>query len=353
MLHLGRDESGVRRYAGVITEGLRARPDVTVQVVEAGMLDGPSGSLRQHARALSGNDVVHLQWNRRGWGSGPRSVLRVRAFRRACQPPLVATLHDVIPRVGLRRRWLSPDIYALRRLGASAERIVVHSREEVRQLAGYVPPERVHVVPHFVENLELPLTPQEARERLGLQGHRVLTLLGFIFGRKGHKIMVDAIPALPPDVVVVYAGGPVAGRPDALEYVQERAALHGLGDRLRITGWLPDAELATWIAATHLAVVPFKVLSASGSLSTWIASGKPILASDLPGFREYNDLQPGALELFGPVEPEALGRALNERLSRELPEVDPKVAALARHLTVEKTIERYLEAYRKAIATRG
>jgi glycosyltransferase involved in cell wall biosynthesis len=333
-LHLGRPESGVRRYGRILAEEARRRDDLAVTEVDAGLLEGSAGGMAVRGRALADVDVVSLQWNRRGWGRGMRSLQRFIDFRRFCRRPLVVTLHDVFPRHGPRERWLNSEVLALRLVGRSAARIVVHSEEEIGRLQGIVPVSRIRVIPHFVEERHIPLGGAAARERLGLTGKRVVTLLGFIYGRKGHAIMVEAVPALAPDVQVVYAGGPIANRPKTLETVEQRSRELGLGERLRLTGYLPEEELETWVAATHLAVLPFKDLSASGSLSTWIAAGKPILASDLPGFREYDARAPGSIRLFSPIEAGPLAAAIGAQLAGGLPETDPRVVALRDDLTV-------------------
>ena len=180
-----------------------------------------------------------------------------------------------------------------------------------------------------------------------------MTLLGFVYGRKGHRYAVEAVPYLPDDVVMVYAGGPVAGRRFVYDLAMTKAAELGLGDRFRITGYLSDEELETWIAATHLAILPFTDLSASGSLSSWIAAGKPMLASDLPGFREYARRVPGALALFGPPEPVPLATAINELLASPLPDPDERVVELGRLLSMERTVERYLDVAQEAVAAHG
>jgi glycosyltransferase involved in cell wall biosynthesis len=352
-LHVGRPESGVRRYGRILSEEAARRDDLTTLDVDAGLLEGRTGGLHIRGRELADVDVVHMQWNRRGWGKGPRSTQRFIDFRRKSRRPLVVTLHDVFPREGLRERWLAAEVIALRVVSRSASRIVVHSEEEIGRLEGIVPTSRVRVVPHFVEERRLELGYAAAREKLGVEGRRVVTLLGFIYGRKGHKILVEAIPELAPDVQVVYAGGPVAHKVKILESVERRKLELGLGDRLTITGYLSEEDLETWIAATDLAVLPFRDLSASGSLSTWIAAGKPILASDLPGFREYDARVPGALHLFSPIETGPLAQAISERLASDLPEVDPKVVALGADLTVAKTVERYVAIYRDAVGDSG
>ena len=90
-------------------------------------------------------------------------------------------------------------------------------------------------------------------------------------------------------------------RKDHEEVARQKAEELELGDRFRITGYLSEEEMGTWMAATHLAILPFTDLSASGSMSSWISSGKPMLVSDLPGTRAYARRMPDALHFFGPA----------------------------------------------------
>ena len=293
-----------------------------------------------------------MQWNRRGWGKHGGSLLRLMRFRRAYHGALVVTLHDIFDRHGVRERYLAPEAWSLRWLGRSADRIVVHSQVEVERLRGIIPADRLRVIPHFVEHRELALSPEEARARLGLADRRIVTLLGFVYGRKGHRYAVEAVPHLPEDVVMVYAGGPVAGRSFVHDLALAKAEELGLGDRFRITGYLSEEDLEAWIAATHLAILPFTDLSASGSMSSWIAAGKPMLVSDLPSVREYELRAPGALHLFSPPEPLPLAAAIRDLLAGPLPDPDPAVQRLAAELSLERTVERYLAVAREALAAR-
>jgi glycosyltransferase involved in cell wall biosynthesis len=349
-LHLGRSESGVRRYGQLIADEARTRPGLTLIEAEAGRVDESSEQLSRVTAELADSDVVLMQWNRRGWGKHGRSLPRLLRFRRAYKGALVVTMHDVFDREGLRQRHLQPDVWSLRWLGRTADRVVVHSQIEVERLRGIIPVERIRVIPHFVEDRTLSLTPDEARARLGLSDRRVVTLLGFVYGRKGHRYAVEAVPFMPDDAVMVYAGGPVAGRTFVYDLALQKAEELGLGDRFRITGYLDDEQWETWIAATHLAILPFTDLSASGSLSSWISAGKPMLASDLPGLREYGRRVPGALNFFGPAEPWPLGSAISELLAKPLPDPDPGVQRLARELSMKRTVDRYLAVAREALA---
>jgi glycosyltransferase involved in cell wall biosynthesis len=352
-LHLGRPESGVRRYGQLIADAARSQPGLTIHEAEAGRIDEGRDQLAAVAAGLSGAQVVLMQWNRRGWGKHGGSLLRLRRFRRAYRGALVVTLHDIFDREGIRERYLALDTWSLRWLGRAAERIVVHSEIEVDRLRGIIPGERLRVIPHFVERRELPLSPAEARIRLGLADRRIVTLLGFVYGRKGHRYAVEAVPDLPADVLMVYAGGPVAGRSYVHDLAVAKAEELSLGERFRITGYLSDEELETWIAATHLAILPFTDLSASGSLSSWIAAGKPMLVTDLPGFREYEARAPGAMRFFGPSEPGPLAAGIRTALDGPLPDPDPAVQRLAGELTMERTVERYLAVAREALAARS
>jgi glycosyltransferase involved in cell wall biosynthesis len=264
----------------------------------------------------------------------------------------VVTLHDVFDRVGPRERWLQPEVWSLRWLGRNADRVVVHSDVEVERLSGLVPRDKVRVIPHFVEERGLPLSPDGARARLGVQGRRVVTLLGFIYGRKGHVAAAEAVRSLPDDVVVVFAGGNVAGRDKVLTTVTRIREEERLGDRLRITGYLSEEALETWVAASHLAILPFKDLSASGSLSTWIAAGKPILATDLPGFREYDRRVPGSIRFLPSLDPGDIARTIRLTLEGNLPDVDPAVVSLREQLSVPRTVDRYLAVAREVAGTR-
>jgi glycosyltransferase involved in cell wall biosynthesis len=352
-LHLGRPESGVRRYGQLIADEARSQPGLTIHEAEAGRIDEGRDQLAAVAAGLSGAQVVLMQWNRRGWGKHGGSLLRLRRFRRAYRGALVVTLHDIFDREGIRERYLALDTWSLRWLGRAAERIVVHSEIEVDRLRGIIPPERLRVIPHFVERRQLALSPAEARARLGLTDRRIVTLLGFVYGRKGHRYAVEAVPDLPADVLLVYAGGPVAGRSYVHDLAVAKAEELSLGDRFRITGYLSDEELETWIAATHLAILPFTDLSASGSLSSWIAAGKPMLVTDLPGFREYEARAPGAMRFFGPPEPGPLAAGIRAALDGPLPDPDPAVQRLAGELTMPRTVERYLAVAREALAARS
>jgi glycosyltransferase involved in cell wall biosynthesis len=262
--------------------------------------------------------------------------------------PVVVTLHDVFTREGLWDRVLSPAAVGLRRLGSVAASLVVHSEEERGRLDGLVPDGKVEVVPHFVE-VRGPLPDRTAsRAALGLTGQRAITLLGYITKRRGHRLVIDALRALPEDVVALFVGTTIEGRDHVAEGLREHAEALGLAERVRFLGFLPEEDLEAVLAATDVALCPFERMSASGALATWLSAGRPIVATDLAPCRELRAMRPGALHLFRPFEAEALARCISETLSVATDEPDPNVQALARRLATPRIVDRYIGLYRAA-----
>lgn len=351
-LHIGKGGGGVRRYGSIISEKARGRVDLAVMEVDAGDRDTSPGRLREAGRELSRSDVVHVQWKPADWGGGLRAWRRLRAFSAACDAPIVVTLHDVWQRSGPRERFLNSDALALRWLGRRAARLVVHGEEERRRLRGFVSDERVSVVPHFVEERQV-ADAEASRAALGLSGRRVITLLGFMVRRKGYSLTVDALPLLPDDVVALFAGAPIAGREARADELRARAADRGVADRLVITGYVEADRLDQALAATHVALCPFSDLAASGSLSTWISTARPIVTSDLPQFREYDAMVPGALRIFRPRTPQALAEAVLETLKGGGSDFDPRVAVLRDRLLTPRVLDDYVSVYRDAARVSG
>jgi glycosyltransferase involved in cell wall biosynthesis len=129
-----------------------------------------------------------------------------------------------------------------------------------------------------------PLPPrEEARRALDVEGRFVATLFGFLSRRKGHALAVEAMRALPEDVVLLLAGGRHPDdRTGYAEGIQRLIHEGHLENRVRITGYLPPDEVARVMSATDLILAPFTESSGSGSLALAFACGKPILASRIP-----------------------------------------------------------------------
>ncbi len=267
--------------------------------------------------------MAHVQWKLADWGPRSGGLPRLEVLRRTLRVPLVVTMHDVFPPTGRLAGRLSPAALGLRRLGATAAQLVVHSEDERARLTGFVPGSRLAVVPHFVEVREHLPDREAARRALGVTDRRVVTLLGYLTKRRGHRLVIDALPLLPPDVTALFVGSVIEGRDHVARELREHAAALGVGERVRFLGYLPEAELEQVLVATDVALCPFRFMSASGALATWISAARPIVASDLAPVRELDALSPGALRRFAPYAPAALASVDPRRARRSHGRVGP------------------------------
>jgi glycosyltransferase involved in cell wall biosynthesis len=348
-VHAGRPGGGVRRYGEIIAAAARRRGDLAVTDVVAGDRHARLADFRRAGRGFRGVDLVHAQWKYRDWSGGGLPALRalLTFTLTARRRPLLFTVHDIYPRAGLEERLLRPDALALRWLGRAASIVVVHSLEEERRLQGLVPAGKIRVVPHFVEDRSLAVTPAEAKEALGLAGRRIVSLLGFITKRKGHDLLLDALPMLPDTVMAIVAGSGIGGRDLRVEELRQRARRNGVADRVMFTGYMDESRLELVLAATDVAVCPFDNVSASGSLSTWISVARPLIVSDLPGFREYDIISPGALRRFSPRDAPTLAAAIEGALADPPGAERASLEQLRDQLSPAKTLERYAAIYRE------
>jgi glycosyltransferase involved in cell wall biosynthesis len=347
-LHIGRERSGLRRYGTMLARAAAERDDLEVVVSDIGDRDASWAELRRAARRLRDVDVVHIQWKVADWnprlGGMPRLELVLRSIRR----PTIFTLHDVYEPENRWQRTIAPEALGLRRVGRAASSVVVHSEEERRRLEGRLAMSKVAVVPHFVEaRPDLP-DRDASRAALGLAGKRVITLLGHIIKRRGHRLVIEALQDLPDDVVALFVGQPLLDREYMVEQFKEYADKLDVAERVRFTGFVPESELERILAATDVSLSPYRYMSASGALSTLISVGRPIVCSDLAQFHELLAMEPGSLHPFSPYRANALAPVIAETLASATPQPDARVTALAERLSLPRTVERYAQLYRAA-----
>jgi glycosyltransferase involved in cell wall biosynthesis len=244
---------------------------------------------------------------RSGWG----------ALAGAVQRPLLLTVHELDARTtgayhlpppaeAAYKRWFNRSVF----LHRSVRGWMVHSAELQEILIGLgAPPGKVTYRPMPVEIPSGPAPDPEAlRAELGLTGKRPLVILGFLSRRKGYDVALAALRELPPEYVLIAAGGEHAADHSGTEaWLRAEAARAGVGDRLRITGYLSESALDHVTRSAEAVLAPFHEMSGSASLSYALARGKAVVASDL---RENRAL--GCVRLIPPGEPGALRAAIRE-----------------------------------------
>ena len=119
--------------------------------------------------------------------------------------------------------------------------------------------------------------------RHNIEGKKVVLFVGRMTEHKGLQTLIEAAPLLPKYAVFLLVGPGHFPRP----WVRQMKEL-GVRDRFYLVGKVPEAELPAYYAACDLLVLPsVSRLEAFGLvLVEAMASGKPVVASDIPGVRD-------------------------------------------------------------------
>jgi glycosyltransferase involved in cell wall biosynthesis len=309
---------GIASYSAALIDALGTLPDTDVQLMPIVVGEHESSHYEQQASQLNASDadLVHIQHEFSFWGFPTPARSRFADFRRAIRRPVVLTAHTtlplsaIFPLAGERHpwRWLKKKRLLSRRDYREAVEVetfdndatIVHTdaarREFVRR---GLSAEKVFVVPMGIPTA--PSAPAEGRafrDRHRLHGRRLLTLFGYVTPNKGYEMVAQVLPALPPDVTFVIAGG--ARRPIEEAYVEQlRRHLRnqGVEHRVVITGYLEEDDVANAMQTSEIALVPHTQATNSYSVMLALANGRPTLASDLACFREMAE-RGNCLELF-------------------------------------------------------
>jgi glycosyltransferase involved in cell wall biosynthesis len=220
----------------------------------------------------SGPGVVHFQW----LPIPAVDRLLLRTFPR----PVVLTAHDVLPREV--RRGAGAGTRAVLR---AVDAVVVHSLAGRSRLVDEVGLDdgRVHVIPHgaFDHLARLPVAAAPGLE--GLNGRRIVLFFGLVRPYKGVDLLVEAMPATPPDAVLLVVGMPRT----PVAPLQRRATELGIEDRVRfVSRFVPDGELSAYFRRADVVALPYRDIDQSGVLYTALAFGAPLLLSAVGGFPE-------------------------------------------------------------------
>ena len=221
-------------------------------------------------------------------------------------------------------------------------------------------PDRMTVVPYGVDtdrfkpDATVRATLRE-QERLG-KDDPVLVIAGRLVRKKGFEYLFDALPMLTkrfPRLVLV-----VAGSGDLEHELRQRASDGGVLDHVRFLGAVKQGDVAQWLAAADVAVVP-SVKDDSGNvdglpnvLLEALASGTPVIATAAGGMATVaKDGQ--TARVVRERDPGALADAVSHLLAR--PSTAQRLgqnarAEMCRTHNWEHTAERFEEAYARANA---
>ncbi len=117
----------------------------------------------------------------------------------------------------------------------------------------------------------------QAKRRFGYdQDETVIAIPGFIRPPKGHDIFIEVASRLP-EYEFMIAGG---ARPKGEDFEFAEQIRSEAPDNVTVTGVLDDRDYWTALKAPDLAVLPYRVVTQSGTFNACATQELPVLASD-------------------------------------------------------------------------
>ena len=304
----------------------------------------PAEEYRRGRRQLA--EQLLVQWHARRTGAG---LLHSLASTGPVVTPglrSVVTLHDVtfmhMPTFGRVTTWGMTQV--VRRAARDADALIAVSaaaRDDVCATLG-LDPARFVVVPHGIGDVPRAAPTDETglRERLRLDSGRVVLCVAAVRPHKNQELLVRALPHLPGDMAVVLAGR----REPYAERVSAVAGELGVTDRLRLTGFLEEADLEGLWKLAGCAAFPTRAEGFGLPVLEAMARGVPVACSDIPVLREVGGDVP---RYFDPSDPVAAAAAIEAAFADA--ERARRCVERARGFSWSDAARGTMEAYERAL----
>ncbi len=268
--------------------------------------------------------------------------------------PWAVLLHSTSVNVGTFHAYRETSLaYATWRILLEHFADKLHGRiavsEVARDFAARYFPGDYRVIPNGINVHEFADPNIEPIERFH-DGRPNILFVGRLEKRKGFEHLLDAYAILKPRVpdarLIVVGAFDKEDKEPYVKYVRER----GIRD-VRFVGYAPAGHLARYYKTCAVCCMPSTGAESFGIvLLEAMASGKPIVATNIPGYRSV--LQDGVQGLLVPPEDEqALASALerillNPALARKMGEAGSQ---RAREFSWDKVTQRIVEYYRELL----
>ncbi|GHD88997.1 glycosyltransferase family 4 protein [Streptomyces naganishii] len=276
---------------------------------------GPAGYLREYgsalwhtarlARRVGPVDVVHA--------CNPPDLLFLPALwlkRRGAR--FVFDQHDLVPELYLSRFGRGEDLLyravcALERMTYRAADVVLATNESYRDVAvrrGGRRPEDVFVVRSAPQTDRFQPVPPEPELKQGKP--HLLCYLGVMGPQDGVDYALRALAKLRDELGRTDWHAVFVGAGDAFDAMVELSGRLGLGDQVRFTGRVPDADLVRYLSTADVCLSPdprnpLNDVSTMNKVLEYMAMGRPIVSFDLKEAR----VSAGDAAVYAPANDEA------------------------------------------------
>lgn len=282
------------------------------------------------------------------------------AARLAGVPLVIYTAHGFYFHDRMPRRMKAPIVWLEKLLGRITDMLMTQSQEDAATAVAerICPDQRVQWIGNGVDVSRFQVGSNGYRGKLGIsERDRVVGFVGRMVGEKGIVELVEAMQLVAqriPDARLMLVGDTFDDDRDRKfkDTLRQRIASNGLASKVIFTGFVDEvpevmAAMDVYVLPSHREGMPRTVIEA-------MASGKPVVATNIRGCRE--EVVDGVTGLLVPVnDPESLARAIikilsNPTMARQMGEAGRKRAV---ELFDEKlVIDRQIEIYHRLVGAR-
>ncbi len=207
-----------------------------------------------------------------------------------------------------------------------------------------VDPDHVTVLRNGVDlGLFRPLDRQATRQRLGLDGPTLISV-GHLIERKGHHLIIEAMPSLPGFTLLIAGEGPERAR------LEKTIADLGLDDRVRLLGARPHAELPELYGAADALILASSREGWANVLLEAMACGTPAIGTQIWGNPEVI-AKPEAGILMTERSARGVADAVHALFGPRMPTREA-TRAYASAFSWDATTEGQIELFRRIMARR-
>ena len=278
------------------------------------------------------------------------------SFKHYIKKPMVLTVHST--EVGRAQGLNSPDSFSINGIEwwatYEADRVIVCSQSMKKEICDHfnLSLDKVDVIPNAIDvtKYQIPVDRGAVRQRYGVgYGEKLILCVGRLVPQKGIEYFIRAIPTIVkryPEAKFI-----VVGEGWSRDILEAEARASGHVKKIRFTGFASDKEVIEIMTSADVLVVPsiyepFGIVALEG-----MATGVPVVASQVGGLAEVIDHDHTGLFVY-PRSPDSIAWAVERILS------DPDHAKWLTENAKEKLHKAYsweavamktVEVYRKVV----
>lgn len=256
-------------------------------------------------------DVLHLQW----YILSPIDYYYIRKIKKLCTCQVVQTIHDVLPfDEKFFDRFFYKELYRL------CDKLIVSTEENRNRLVSFCPEieNKVNVIPNgnYCNHAKI-IKKRDAREYLKIADDKVVLLFyGQLKKVKGLRILLEALGkmSMRESIILVVAG---TEQGDSVKNYKQIIKRYNLDKMLIVNNkYIDFEEEKYYFSAADIVVLPYTNVYQSGVVQLAFAYSRPVIASDIPGFRDIVHEGDNGY-LFETEKPDSLAKVIERAIKEE------------------------------------